>query len=134
VTEQLVFGSVTTGASDDLRKVHEISRGMITLYGMGTELASKQLPAEDYSNVRPHAPHGGRGAAVPDRPCAPAAAKLVADHRTLLEALAFTLLETRCWSARTSSGCGHVQGARGAVQRRRARARADRRRRGADRP
>ena len=49
VTEQLVFGSVTTGASDDLRKVHEISRSMITMYGMGTELASKQLPADDYS-------------------------------------------------------------------------------------
>ncbi len=49
VTEQLVFGSVTTGASDDLRKVHDISRSMITLYGMGTELDSKQLPADDYS-------------------------------------------------------------------------------------
>ena len=49
VTEQLVFGSVTTGASDDLRKVHDISRSMITMYGMGTELASKQLPADDYS-------------------------------------------------------------------------------------
>ena len=49
VTEHLVFGQVTTGASDDLRKVHEISRSMITQYGMGTELTSKQLPADDYS-------------------------------------------------------------------------------------
>ena len=49
VTEHLVFGAITTGASDDLRKVHEISRSMVTEYGMGTELTSKQLPADDYS-------------------------------------------------------------------------------------
>src|SRR5439155_23336866 len=49
VTEHIVFGQVTTGASDDLRKVHEISRSMVTQYGMGTELMSKQLPADDYS-------------------------------------------------------------------------------------
>ena len=49
VTEHIVFGEITTGASDDLRKVHDISRSMITVYGMGTELRSKQLPADDYS-------------------------------------------------------------------------------------
>ena len=49
VTEHLIFGQVTTGAADDLRKVHEISRSMVTEYGMGTELQSKQLPADDYS-------------------------------------------------------------------------------------
>src|SRR5205085_3257494 len=49
VTEHLIFGQVTTGASDDLRKAHEISRSMVTQYGMGTELQSKQLPADDYS-------------------------------------------------------------------------------------
>ena len=36
VTERIVFGQITTRAADDLRKVHEISRSMITLYGMGT--------------------------------------------------------------------------------------------------
>ena len=49
VTEHIVFGQITTGASDDLRKVHDISRSMVTQYGMGTELVSKQLPADDYS-------------------------------------------------------------------------------------
>ena len=49
VTENLIFGQITTGASDDLRKVHEISRSMVTKYGMGTNLQSKQLPADDYS-------------------------------------------------------------------------------------
>jgi cell division protease FtsH len=38
VTEQIVFDRVTTGASDDLRRVAEISRSMIYEYGMGTKL------------------------------------------------------------------------------------------------
>jgi len=38
VTEQIVFERVTTGASDDLRRVAEISRSMIYEYGMGTKL------------------------------------------------------------------------------------------------
>ncbi|HEX5910600.1 MAG TPA: AAA family ATPase, partial [Thermoleophilaceae bacterium] len=49
VTEHLIFGQITTGASDDLRKVHEISRSMVTDYGMGSKIQSKQLPATDYS-------------------------------------------------------------------------------------
>jgi cell division protease FtsH len=93
VTEELVFGSVTTGASDDLRKVHEISRGMITMYGMGTELASKQLPADDYSmsdNTRRMVDEEQQYLTdLAHR----RAAKLVAENRTLLEAFAFTLLE-----------------------------------------
>jgi cell division protease FtsH len=93
VTEQLVFGSVTTGASDDLRKVHEISRSMITQYGMGTELASKQLPADDYSM----SDHTRRMVDEEQQYLTDMAhrraAKLVAENRTLLEALAFTLLE-----------------------------------------
>jgi cell division protease FtsH len=93
VTEQLVFGSVTTGASDDLRKVHDISRSMITLYGMGTELASKQLPADDYSM----SDHTRRMVDEEQQYLTDMAhrraAQLVADNRTLLEALAFTLLE-----------------------------------------
>src|SRR4051795_7904710 len=93
VTEQLVFGAITTGASDDLRKVHDISRSMITLYGMGTELASKQLPADDYSM----SDHTRRMIDEEQQYLTDLAhrraAKLVAENRTLLEALAFTLLE-----------------------------------------
>jgi cell division protease FtsH len=92
-TEQLVFGSVTTGASDDLRKVHEISRSMITMYGMGTELASKQLPADDYSM----SDHTRRMVDEEQQYLTDLAhrraAQLVAENRTLLEAFAFTLLE-----------------------------------------
>jgi cell division protease FtsH len=38
VTEQLIFGRTTTGASDDLRRVAEVSRSMIREYGMGSKL------------------------------------------------------------------------------------------------
>jgi cell division protease FtsH len=49
VAEQVVFGAITTGAADDLKKVYEISRTMITDYGMGTIVSSRRLPADDYS-------------------------------------------------------------------------------------
>src|SRR5215207_7049795 len=93
VAEHIVFGQITTGASDDLRRVHEISRSMVTMYGMGTELASKQLPADDYAM----SDHTRRTVDEEQQYLTDLAhrraLKLVAQHRTLLEALAFTLLE-----------------------------------------
>ena len=93
VTEHIVFGQITTGAADDLRKVHEISRGMVTQYGMGTELMSKQLPADDYSM----SDHTRRMVDEEQQYLTDLAhrraLKLVAEHRTLLEAFAFMLLE-----------------------------------------
>jgi cell division protease FtsH len=93
VTEHIVFGEVTTGASDDLRKVHEISRSMVTQYGMGTELMSKMLPADDYSMSE----HTRRGVDEEQQYLTDLAhrraLKLVGDNRTLLEAFASTLLE-----------------------------------------
>jgi cell division protease FtsH len=93
VTEQVVFGQITTGAADDLRKVHEISRSMVTLYGMGTELQSKQLPADDYSM----SDHTRRMVDEEQQYLTDLAYrranKLVLEHRTLLEAFAYTLLE-----------------------------------------
>ena len=47
--EQIVFGAITTGAADDLGKVHDISRSMVIEYGMGTGIASRRMPAGDYS-------------------------------------------------------------------------------------
>jgi cell division protease FtsH len=93
VTEHIVFGQVTTGASDDLRKVHEISRSMVTQYGMGTELMSKQLPADDYSM----SDHTRRQIDEEQQYLTDLAHRramaLVTENRTLLEAFAYTLLE-----------------------------------------
>ena len=38
--EQLVFGAITTGASDDLERVAEIARAMVHEYAMGTGMTS----------------------------------------------------------------------------------------------
>jgi cell division protease FtsH len=40
VAEQLVFGSITTGASDDLKRVAEIAHAMVHEYAMGTGFTS----------------------------------------------------------------------------------------------
>ncbi len=94
VTESLIFGQITTGASDDLRKVHEISRSMVTDYGMATNLQSKQLPASDYSMadatrrlIDEEQQH------IADEAYR-RATRMVAGHRPLLEAFAARLLES----------------------------------------
>jgi cell division protease FtsH len=46
VAERIVFGSITTGASDDLRKVAEIGRAMVHEYAMGTGLTSQRVTTE----------------------------------------------------------------------------------------
>jgi cell division protease FtsH len=49
VAEHVVFGDVTTGASNDLAKVYDVSRKMVSEYGMGTQISSRRMPADDYS-------------------------------------------------------------------------------------
>ena len=93
VTEHIVFGEVTTGASDDLKKVHEISRSMVTQYGMGTELQSKQLPADDYSMSDHTRRNVDEEMQYLTDLAHRRALKLVAENRTLLEAFASTLLD-----------------------------------------
>jgi cell division protease FtsH len=53
VAEQIVFGSITTGASDDLKRVSEISRSMVHEYAMGTGLTSSRISTDgvDLSEV-----------------------------------------------------------------------------------
>ena len=44
--EEIVFSAITTGASDDLSRVAEISRSMIHDYAMGTTITSRRVSAE----------------------------------------------------------------------------------------
>jgi cell division protease FtsH len=92
VTEHLIFGQITTGASDDLKKVHEISRSMVTDYGMATELNSKQLPAGDYSMADATRRHVDEEQQFIADHAHRRALTLVSQHRELLEAFAQTLL------------------------------------------
>ncbi|MBV9213515.1 MAG: AAA family ATPase, partial [Actinobacteria bacterium] len=49
VAEAIVFSEITTGAANDLEKVYSVSRSMVTDYGMGTAIASRRVPVDDYS-------------------------------------------------------------------------------------
>jgi cell division protease FtsH len=48
--EQLVFGSITTGASDDLRRVADIAHAMIHDYAMGTGTGSLRVTPQEISD------------------------------------------------------------------------------------
>jgi len=90
--EQIVFGAITTGASDDLSRVADISRSMIHDYAMGTSISSRKVSAE--------------GGAVSDRTrqlrdeeqqhladeAMRGAVRLITDHRDKLDQLAHALL------------------------------------------
>src|SRR5215211_1948210 len=93
VTEHVIFGEITTGASDDLKKVHDISRSMVTQYGMGTALNSKQLPADDYSMSDYTRREVDEEQQYLTDLAHRRALKMVGDNRPLLETLANTLLE-----------------------------------------
>lgn len=45
--EELIFGSITTGASNDIEKMTEIARSMITQYGMSEDFGMVQLESKD---------------------------------------------------------------------------------------
>jgi cell division protease FtsH len=90
--EEIVFGACTTGASNDLERVAEISRAMVHEYAMGTSISSLKLAAE--------------GGAVSDRTrelrdseqqhladeAMRRAFRLIVEHREQLDALAAGLL------------------------------------------
>ncbi len=50
IAEQIVFGEVTTGASDDLKRVAEVARAMVYDYAMGTPGAAQRAVAEGSSD------------------------------------------------------------------------------------
>jgi cell division protease FtsH len=92
VSEQIAFGRVTTGASDDLQRVTSIARSMVFEYGMGTTIRAHQVPGDDYNvseslrqtrdeEVQALAEEAYRGAH-----------RLLTDHRDLLDEIATQLL------------------------------------------
>src|SRR5579859_4456372 len=88
--EQLVFGSITTGASDDLKRVAEIAQAMVTEYAMGNASGAMRSTDDGASEatrrvrdveVRELADEGLRKALA-----------LLDSHRPQLDKLASTLL------------------------------------------
>jgi cell division protease FtsH len=47
--EQIVFGAVTNGAANDLERVTELARSMVFEFGMGDEVASRTMRADNYA-------------------------------------------------------------------------------------
>jgi cell division protease FtsH len=88
--EQLVFGSITTGASDDLKRVSEIAHAMVHDYAMGTGITSLRVvsdgAAEATRRVRDEEVKELADEAYR------AAVAIIDGHRAELDALAGTLL------------------------------------------
>jgi cell division protease FtsH len=92
VAEQVVFGAITTGASDDLRRVAAIAHAMVDDYAMGAAAASGRSPEGEVQlsqttlrirdEERQELIEEGRRAAQ----------KLIAGHRRKLDELAYELL------------------------------------------
>jgi cell division protease FtsH len=113
--EELVFGSVTTGAGDDLRRVAEIAQAMIHEYAMGTGITSLRVTDTGASEatrrlrdkeVRELADEALR-----------AALTLLDEHRPQLDELAATLLAKEVVERedidRIMSGVKHARSVRG---------------------
>jgi cell division protease FtsH len=47
--EHVIFGEASNGAANDLQKVFQVSRSMITEFGFGADLGVQQVPAGDYA-------------------------------------------------------------------------------------
>jgi cell division protease FtsH len=93
VAEQIVFGEVTTGASDDLRRVSEVARAMVFDYAMGTAgtsqraIPSNVIDSEQFRRVRDEEQQELAYEA------SRAAQELLSSQRDKLEEFALALLE-----------------------------------------
>jgi ATP-dependent Zn protease len=51
VAEEITFDTVTTGASDDLRRVTELSYNMIQMYGMSDAIGQLAFPKDQNAMI-----------------------------------------------------------------------------------
>ena len=105
VTEELIFGDVTTGASNDLEKVSEIAREMVTEFGMSEKMGPmtygrKHGPVflgKEFAEERNYSEQAAQeiDAEVRDliEGCYQQARRLITEHRDRLELLAEALIE-----------------------------------------
>jgi cell division protease FtsH len=102
--EELVFGEVSTGASNDLEKVAELVRNMLTVYGMSQHMPNLSLVDKGQNQFLGQGPTMQRRSEkleeLIDREsqeiiaaCYKEALQLLADHRRELNLMAQVLLE-----------------------------------------
>jgi len=100
--EELVFGSITTGASNDIEKATSIARAMITQYGMSRKfgLIGLEKVGNQYLDGRPVMNCGDRTAAEIDheviellKECYEKAKELLSGNRDIMDRIAGYLSE-----------------------------------------
>lgn len=102
--EQTVFGSISTGASDDIQRASELARRMVTEFGMSEKLGTVRYATQQYQFLSQNEPSYS---ASPETlklideevkritsEQYERAQKLLHDHRAALERLATQLLKT----------------------------------------
>jgi len=90
VAEEVVFGAITTGAADDLKRVAEIAAAMVTEYAMGGTATAHPAPELASDATRRRRDEEQEGLADEARRAAYA---LITAHRAVLDGLAGALLE-----------------------------------------
>jgi len=91
--EQIVFGAVTNGASNDLERVTAIARAMIFEYGMGDEVSSRTLRADNYAlSEETKRLRDDEQARLTDQAYAETV-RLISKHRSTLDRVTAELLE-----------------------------------------
>jgi len=91
--EQIVFGAVTNGASNDLERVTAIARAMIFEYGMGDEVSSRTLRADNYAlSEETKRLRDDEQARLTDQAYAETV-RLISKHRSTLDRITSDLLE-----------------------------------------
>jgi cell division protease FtsH len=92
VAEQIVFGAITTGASDDLKRVADISHSMVHDYAMGTAGVGRSPDGDVRLSERTLRLRDEERQDLIEE-ATRAAQKLIVSHRRHLDALAHELLE-----------------------------------------
>ncbi|MGN0159492.1 MAG: ATP-dependent zinc metalloprotease FtsH [Brotaphodocola sp.] len=105
IAEELVFGDVTTGASQDIKQASKIARAMVTQYGMSDKIGMINYGSEDdevfIGRDLAHAKSYSEGVAsvIDDEvkriidECYQKAKEMILEHRTVLDACCKLLME-----------------------------------------
>jgi cell division protease FtsH len=91
--EHNVFGAVTNGAANDLERVTELARRMIFEFGMGDEVASRTMRADNYALSEHMKQVRDQEQARLTDYAFEEALRLLTKHRSTLDMLAVALLE-----------------------------------------
>ncbi|EGC31386.1 hypothetical protein DICPUDRAFT_39991 [Dictyostelium purpureum] len=98
VAEQLTFGTITTGAQDDLQKITKMAYSQISIYGMNEKVGPLSFPRRDNSDLtRPYSEETAELVDEEVRKLLKAAydrtKELLIEHKDGLESVAKLLLE-----------------------------------------